>query len=1091
MSPCAYDRKGNDMIVIYAEKPDMGKKIAAAIGGGSFHSEEKKNGYYMIRTDGTDYAVTWGMGHLCRLADAEEYNPDYKVWAKRPSPFIPSEYKIVLNVPSRMPVEHQYGVVRKLFGEADSIINATDFDREGELIFYYLYKFSGCRKPVRRMKLTSTTENGIRDAFRNLIDAAEFGGLLSSARCRSIADWVIGTNLTVAITLHAGSGGVLSIGRVQTPTLRMVVDRDNAIDNFRPEDYFTVDAVFTKDDGRTYKGTFVTKRFDKKEDADRIAASCAGFGGVVTKIEKTKRIKEVPRLYSMSMLQIDANRKYGMSMQRTLSATQSLYEAGLVTYPRTDCQFLPEDMYEKLRAIQKRLLAEEWSIYAKDADEANMANHRKRYFDNSKLGSHFAIVPTEKTAKDLSGDEAKVYDLVAKSVIRILFPDAVLENTKVTTNVNGNDFASTGTAVKEKGWLNVDGKASEADMPPLDEGEGVGANVRVNARKTEPPKRYTEATLLSAMLTAGKTLEDEELKKFMIESKIQGIGTEATRAAILETLLKREYVVRDGKNIISTALGKSLISAIPVDDVKSVALTARYEKQLADMVDRKSDPDTFLAETYKNVNDWCEKISAVPREELDGIDDRNGTGLTCPVCGRPLRKYDWGFGCRGYSDGCSFSIGAIAKKRLTTVQVRKLLRDGIVGPLSGFRNSEGRTFDATLELERTTDEDGNVTSCRVVFGKNIPEAARDPIHTRCPFCGGNIVHGQYNWECENGCGLKLSYRPGGVTLSSGEAEDILLGKSRVYHMTNREGKNFDARIVPDFENRMLKYEFVSAADDHEDLDAPCPLCGSKIVRDRFGWRCSNGECGVYVPYEPRKTALSKENAERLLTERKSGLVTGIISKTTGKPYSGYFTIEDDGSLGFEFEGAGSEETLEAKCPFCGGAMKGTKFTWKCSDDSCGFSVSKNIRERQISKDEVTELVEKGRTGPLKGFIGKTSGKPFDAVLVLDREKKGIGFEFDDGGSPMGASLEGRCPFCGGEMKSGRFDWKCASDGCGFKIPKVYCKHTVTEEEAETLLEGRKTPLADDFYSETKKKYFPAHLYVNKEERKVKFKFPKR
>ena len=1089
------------MIVIYAEKPDMGKKIASAIGGGSFHADEKKNGYYMIRTDGEDYAVTWGMGHLCRLADVEEYDPEFKTWAKRPMPFIPDDYKIVLNVPSRMPVEHQYGVVKKLFEKASSIINATDFDREGELIFHYLYAFSGCTKPVRRMKLTSTTENGIRDAFRHLLDSSDFEGLLSSAKSRSIADWVIGTNLTVAMTLHSGSGKVLSIGRVQTPTLRMVVDRDNAIDNFKPEDYFTVDAVFTKDDGRTYKGSYKIKRFDKKEDAEKIASSCHGFGGVVSKIEKTRRTREVPRLYSMSMLQIDANKKYGMSMQRTLSATQNLYEAGLVTYPRTDCQFLPEDMYPKLRLIQERLLTEEWSVYASGADEANMAGHRKRYFDDTRLGSHFAIIPTEKSAGGLTGDEKNVYDLVAKSVIRILFPDAVLEGTKVITDVNGNSFVSSGTAVGEKGWLAVGEKISEADMPPLTEGEGVGAKVTVNARKTEPPKRYTEATLLSAMLTAGKTLEDEELKKFMIESKIQGIGTEATRAAILETLLKREYVVRDGKNIISTALGKALISAIPVDDVKSVALTAKYEKQLADMVNGKADPNAFLTETYGNVTDWCTKISSATQNTLSEFDDRAQAGLFCPACGKPLRKYDWGYGCSGHQDGCSFSIGTIAGKRLTAAQIGKLLSDGYIGPLSGFKSREGKSFDAVLELERETDSTGNVTSCKIVFGKNIPPESRGVITTACPACGGKIINGTYGWECSGGCGLKLSYKTAGAVISISDAERIFKGDSPVFHMTSKQGKPFDAKIVIDTVNRAMKLEFPSDGAGHPEINVPCPRCGSKIVTGRYGWRCSNETCGVDIPYERLGVNIPKEEAEKILTEGTSSLLHGFRSRKNGNLFDAFLVLGDDGKTSFRFDDSGhGDRSSGMACPVCGKDLLDKKFNWVCSDETCGFSVPKQLCERIMAESEIKELVENGRTGILKGFISKKSGKPFDASLVVNQKEKKFDFDFGGGGFSSGGKsgtshaeptsfLEGRCPFCDGEMGSGRFSWECA-DGCGFKISKEICGHTVTEDEAERLLSRGKTVPANDFFSKKKNKNFTAYLYLDKDEKTIKFRFPK-
>lgn len=798
------------MVVIYAEKPDMAEKIASALGGSSFKKSDKKQGFYEITIDGEKYDVTWGYGHLCALADAQDYDPAYKNWRKLPVPFIPDDFKIVLNERSRMPVKQTYGVVKKLFSKADFIINATDYDREGELIFHYLYEYSKCMKPVKRMKLSSTTKTGITDAFRNLADDSEVALIRESAKCRSIADWVVGCNLTVAMTLKVGGRDVLSIGRVQTPTLAMVVARDEAIANFKPEDYFTVDAVFETANGEKYKGMHKKKRFSSKKDAEDVLARCKGHDGTVEKIEKTTKTKPVPNLYSLDSLQMDANGRYGFGLKKTLDLTQKLYEKGYVTYPRTDCQYLPNDMFDAIRKIQERLRNGPYAgFFNSDASESNMTRNRKRFFDDSKLGSHYAIVPTEQEATDMTSDEEKIYRLVVASVARMLYPEAKIENSKITTDVNGEKFASSGNVVAEKGWMAVEWNVKEETLPKMKEGDVVSAKCSLTARKTEPPKKYTEKTLLAAMISAGKSLEDEELREFMAKEQVDGIGTVATRAGIIETLMNRRFIEKEGKNVVSTQKGRSLIRAIPVEDVKSASLTAKYERKLNLMTKGEQNPEEFLDEIYEKTAEWCGQINELKDERVKSMSEGNSE-LKCPVCGRPLREMNWGFGCTGYSDGCKFSIGTICEKKLTERQVKTLLEKGKVGPISGFMSKRtGKKFDASLKLEKV-EEDGEVVECKVAFDFEDKQSKADEmpdVYAKCPECGAKIVKGRWGWECSDKCGVSVPYELCSRKLEPESAEALLThGSTAILEgFVSKKGNPFNAALR--LEDKKIKFEF--------------------------------------------------------------------------------------------------------------------------------------------------------------------------------------------------------------------------------------------------------------------------------------------
>ncbi len=706
------------MITILAEKPDVGNKIAAAldkitltsgkeVSFSALKSNEKavkaqqaKDGFLRIRFRGEDCCVTWGFGHLVQLKDAADYNPAYKSWYKLPLPFLPNPYELKLRTDGSSfdaRTKKQFELIKRLFSKSDRIINATDFDREGEVIFSYIYELTGCKKPVWRVCFASQTKEGIVDAFANLKTHEEVRNIELAGRMRGIADWVVGINLTVAMTLHQhAKGEVLSIGRVQTPTLKMLVDRELAIRNFKPEPYWTLEATFRTDKGETYTATHKGKRFTDRAAVDSILKKIVGKDGVVTEIVEKKEEKHPPQLYSLSALQMDANAKFGMTLKQTLDAAQALYDGGYTTYPRTDSRYLTEDMVPTVNRVLDSL--------AKNPDYTNLIDGRKRsfakwrYFDDKKVESHFAIIPTTSVPKGLTGYQAKIYDLIAKSVICMLYGNAVLNRTTVTTAAEGEEFTSSGSVIVDPGFMAVTGRDKETELPALKTGETVRGIYESKAKETEPPKRYTDKTMLAAMISAGKDLEDEELKKILADPSVAGIGTPATRDSIIETLIRRGYAERSKKTLCATDKGIALIEGLTVESVKSPALTAKWEKRLHEIERGNEDAAQFQRDIERTVTAWCGEIKTSPVTtalhggELD-------PPVPCPVCGKPMKKQSWGYGCSGYKEGCKFSVGTICKKNLTEAQFRKLIKDRDSGLISGFKSKAGKSFRAHLLLD--------------------------------------------------------------------------------------------------------------------------------------------------------------------------------------------------------------------------------------------------------------------------------------------------------------------------------------------------------------------------------------------------------
>jgi DNA topoisomerase-3 len=689
------------MRLIVAEKPSVGRDIAGALG-------RHRKGRGALAGEG--WTVTWALGHLAELAPPDAYGEEYKKWRLESLPILPGRFKVRVNHKTR----EQFDVVRGLMrdGSVTEVVNACDAGREGELIFAYLYGLSGCKKPVLRLWISSLTHEAIRAGFDALRDGPSMKPLEDAARSRGEADWIVGMNATRAYSVRfGGPGNVLSVGRVQTPTLKLLVDREREIKDFKPEKFWTVHTRFSRE-GSTYDGVWFKNkqnRLPEREAADRIAEKVRGGTGTVRKALKKTATEKPPLLYDLTELQRNANARYGFTAERTLRAAQALYEQRkLITYPRTSSRYLSKDM---VGGLKKRVEAAGALPDLLPVAEKLLAGSKlpisKRIVDDSKVTDHHAIIPTNKKSSDgLPPDEAKVYDLVARRFLAVFFPAARFENTTVVTEVREETFLSRGRVVLEAGWraLYPDGVGGRKEkeppvLPPIEVGqEWAVAKVGVKEGETKPPPRYSESALLGAMETAGKLVEDEELRQQMKDS---GLGTPATRAATIERLIRVGYIEREKKSLVPTDKGKSLIGLLGESPLTSAELTARWEERLAKMEKGAERRPDFMADINGFTTELVDEVRRMEGEKLAAPSRSREPLGACPKCGAPVVETKKAYGCSAWKKtGCDFAIWKqVSGKRLSEGQAKQLLTRGRTGQMKGFKSKAGKPYAAALKLD--------------------------------------------------------------------------------------------------------------------------------------------------------------------------------------------------------------------------------------------------------------------------------------------------------------------------------------------------------------------------------------------------------
>ena len=644
------------MIVCVAEKPSVGAYIANVLG-----AKQRKDGYF----EGNGYQVTWTFGHLCALLDPQEYSDQWKAWSLSSLPMIPARFSI--KVSGDEGVHKQFNVIKNLIAEADEVINCGDAGQEGELIQRWVYQQAGCKCPVKRLWVNSLTEEAIRDGFQQLKDQTEYQHLYEAGLMRAIGDWLLGMNATRAYTIRYAQGTgrnrqVLSVGRVQTPTLALVVKRQAEIENFKPRTYWELKT--------TYRDTLFNAQIPVEEDEYAITSAEQGealvdsikdLPFVINSVEKKKGLEFAPKLYDLTSLQVDCNKKFAFSAEQTLQLIQSLYEKRVTTYPRVDTTYLSDDIYPKVPSI----LAGIKDFYPQVTPLLGAKLPKsKKVFDNKKVTDHHAIIPTGQRPDNLTADEKKVYELVALHFIAVFYPECEVSNTTVLAKAGDIDFKVTGREVIKPGWRvvfanltptlsqgegedsqdspdSLDSSGTQNSLPAFVKGESGVHIPQLKEKTTTPPKYYTEATLLRAMETAGKTVENDELREAMKEN---GIGRPSTRAAIIEKLYQRKYIVKQGKSLRATETGINLIHLIISPLLKSAELTGLWEKKLREIERGEYTAQQFLDELKNMTSDVIRDVKT------------NKAGMLCPVCRQGLIiRGNTRYGCSRWREGCTYA----------------------------------------------------------------------------------------------------------------------------------------------------------------------------------------------------------------------------------------------------------------------------------------------------------------------------------------------------------------------------------------------------------------------------------------------------
>lgn len=920
--------------LIIAEKPSVASDISKALGKFQKHDDYFENDQYVVSS---------AVGHLLELVPPDGVEAAKGKWTFKCLPVIPPHFDL-------QPIERSEArlkALKKLIKREDvtSLINACDAGREGELIFRNIVRYTNAKQPIHRLWLQSMTPTAIRDGFTQLRSDAEMFPLSDAASSRAEADWLVGINGTRAMTaFNSRQGGFFKtpVGRVQTPTLAILVEREERIRKFVPRDYWEILGTFDCAAGQ-YAGRWFDEKFEKsetdeqlkaervwnKERAEALRTKCLGKPGIVTEESKPSTSLS-PLLYDLTSLQRDANSRFGFSAKNTLAIAQALYEKHKVlTYPRTDSRALPEDYIPTVKNTLVVLAGlTRFGTYADQVLKSGWIHPNKRIFNNAKISDHFAIIPTSLAPKTLSEAEQKLYDLVTKRFLAIFYPAAEFLETIRITRVENEPFKSTGKVLVSPGWLAVYGKQIDSDetpsLAPVKPGEIVQtSNVEVKENVTKPPARFTEATLLSAMEGAGKLVEDDELREAMNE---KGLGTPATRAAIIEGLIFEGYVLRLGRDLQATAKAFSLmelLNGLGVPELTKPELTGEWEFQLKEMQRRKISREQFMreiAEMTRRIVDRAKKY------EFDTIPGDFGTLTTpCPKCGGELHEKYRQYQCT--KAGCDFALWkTLCGRMFEPKEIEQLIRDKQIGPLQGFRSKQGFPFAALLKLtpEHKIEFDFGNTPKDGEAALIVDFTGKEPLG-KCPKCGAQVYDGGMNYMCEKHAGAKptCEFRTGKIILQQEIDPDqikklLAEGKTGLLKnfVSNKTNRKFEAFLV--LQDGKTKFEFPPRARKNRKSAEPppkidfagktevgkCPKCGSRVFDTEAGYLCEKSQ----APTKPCKFKISKvileqpvepAQAAKILATKKSDLLEKFISKA-GKPFPAFLVMDPKGKITFDF-----------------------------------------------------------------------------------------------------------------------------------------------------------------------------------------------
>lgn len=932
--------------LIIAEKPSVAADIAKALGGFAKHQD-----YF----ESERYVLSSAVGHLLELTAPPGVEVKRGKWSFANLPVIPPSFDLrpIEKNEARLKVLARL-ITRK---DVDRLINSCDAGREGELIFRYIVQHVGAKKPIERLWLQSMTPGAIREGFESLRTDASMRPLADAAVCRSESDWLVGINGTRSMTaFNSKSGGfqLTTVGRVQTPTLTIMVEREEKIKKFVAKDYWEVHATFEVEAG-IYVGRWFDEQFSKeKKDGDAdlkaeriwelakaeaIRGKCLGKPGVIT--EESKPTTQLsPLLFDLTSLQREANGRFGLPANRTLQIGQALYERHKVlTYPRTDSRALPEDYLSTVKKTLDMLGETPYGTFSAKILEQDWVRPNKRIFNNAKISDHFAIIPTSLAPKHLNDDETKIYDLVTRRFLAVFFPAAEFLVTTRITRVAEEPFKSEGKVMVEAGWMAVYGREVQTDdtpsLVPVKRDEiAKTTSVEVIASQTKPPPRYTEATLLTAMEGAGKLIDDEELREAM---SAKGLGTPATRAAVIEGLIYEKYIQRLSRELQPTPKAFSLIAllrGLGIPELCSPELTGDWEFKLKQMERGHLKREDFMREIAEMTRSIVEKAKRYESDTVPG--DFATLKVRCPKCGGEIKENYKKFQCQS----CDFAMWRIvASRQFEVAEVEELISKKTVGPLQGFRSKMGKPFAALLKLTpefKAEFDFGQSTSNSNGSHAKVDFTGQEPLG-KCPKCGAQVFEDGMSYVCEKSTGpdRTCDFRSGKIILQRPieRAQMIKLletGKTELLQkFISKKGRPFAAYLVVG-EGRKISFEF----------EAKKP-----------GERKGRGKKGQEKSEPPVKIDISNQQA-----------------------------------IG--------------KCPKCGGGIFESPTEFFCErrqadEPSCAFRSAKTILQRELNREQMGKLLAEGRTDLIDNFISKT-GRPFAAYLVLQGKGK-VGFEFPDSG----------------------------------------------------------------------------------------------
>jgi DNA topoisomerase-3 len=920
--------------LIIAEKPSVASDISKALGKFNKHDDYFENDQYVISS---------AVGHLLTIIPPEGVEAARGKWTFKCLPVIPPHFDLEPIEKS----EPRLRTLKKLIKreDVDQLINACDAGREGELIFRNIVRYTKAKQPIQRLWLQSMTPAAIREGFAALRTDESMQPLADAAASRSEADWLVGINGTRAMTaFNSKLGGFFktTVGRVQTPTLAILVEREAKIRKFVPRDYWEIIATFDAAAGN-YTGRWFDEKFSKSDEdeqlkaervwdkakAEVLRAKCLGKAGIVTE-ESKPTTSMSPLLYDLTSLQRDANSRFGFSAKNTLALAQALYERHKVlTYPRTDSRALPEDYISTVKNTLAMLEGVTgYSAFADQILKGGWVHPNKRIFNNAKVSDHFAIIPTTLAPKSLSEPEQKLYDLVTKRFLAIFYPAAEFLETNRITRVAEEAFKSAGKVLVNPGWLTVYGKQSDSDetpsLAPVKPGETVATSaIEVKESVTKPPARYSEATLLSAMEGAGKLVDDDELREAMSE---KGLGTPATRAATIEGLIYEDYVHRNGRELQATAKAFSLmelLNGLGIPELTKPELTGDWEFQLKEMQRRKISRDQFMS----GIADMTRRIVDRAKQfEHDTIPGDFGTlKVPCPKCGSEIHERYKQFQCVK----CDFAVWKTLCGRMFEIEeVEELITQKKIGPLQGFRSKAGFPFAAVLNMNAESKLEfdfGNGTKDGEAAAP-VDFTGKEPLG-KCPKCGSNVFENGMNYVCEKQAGVEKScdFKTGKIILQQEIPPDQIrkllnegktdLLKGFISKKTNRKFEAFlilkDGKTGFEFKPREKKGKGGAPAEPPPKIDftgktevGKCPKCGGKVFDTEAGYLCENSQlaaksCKFKIGKSILEQPIEPAQARKILAAKKSDLLDKFISKA-GKPFPAFLVMDKKGKITFDF-----------------------------------------------------------------------------------------------------------------------------------------------------------------------------------------------